>query len=175
MILKKRYYQKTRSFWGAYLLVLLCVMVLLEACKPVSYQYTYQESAQTNEQAALPQILFMSFTMRKDSSESVVTMLEKKILKGVLKSDPESSMADDRLYVVQLTKERTTLSGYYLDHPLRKNMEYINEQQEYKTRWVELEEAEFFIRVALDPACAYIVLYEMKGMEVEKSFLFSIN
>lgn len=175
MIFSNRYDQNAHAFWVFYLLEVVCLAILIQSCKPVSYQYTYQEPTQTYEQAALPQILFMTFAIKKDSGESVVTLLEKKTLKGVLKSGMESSTAEDRIFVVQLSKEKTELSGYYLEHPLRKNMEYLNEQQEYETRWVELEEAEFFIRVALDPACAYIGLYEMKGMVREKSFLFSVN
>lgn len=162
-----------RNFWLMFGFGLLSVVMC--SCKPNAYNHTYREPVDVDTIPYDPQLLFVTFKIRQDSNASVISLLEKQLVKGTLKSNPEISNANDRIYVVQLTRDKTELLGYYIDHPLRKSVESVNDQQEFSTRWIELQEADFFVRIALEPTCVYLGLYEVKGTEVVKSFFFNVN
>ncbi|MBX2901331.1 MAG: hypothetical protein KF775_16880 [Cyclobacteriaceae bacterium] len=135
----------------------------------------YAEPPPTTPVPAVARLLFATFKIARDSNATVITLMSKHLVKGTHKSDPETSTATNRLQVVQLNQDGTELTGYYLGHPLRKNVEYLNEHQEYSTRWVELPEAEFFIRVALEPTCVYLVVYEVNGSDKLKLLSVNVN
>ncbi|MBX2966052.1 MAG: hypothetical protein KF845_07895 [Cyclobacteriaceae bacterium] len=160
---------------SSYLILFFLIGCCLAACKQVPHHYAYSKSVGAAEPVVRPAILFVIFNMEQRDGITEMTIMDKKVVEGALKSAPESSTAHDRVYVAQLNKDKMEIAGFYMEHPLRKNVEYTNEANELTTKFVEFNGAEFFIRVSVNPDCVYLRLDDVRGSEVVKSFLFNLN
>lgn len=164
------------SWIGFGLLPVLMAGILFVACKRTPYAYNYTEPADEHRGGdGRPKLLFMTFVIRQNDTATTVELKEKNVVDGQLKTRPGDSEASDRLYVALLNKDKTEIYGYYLKHPLRKNVEYTGEGNELATKFVELNEAEFFIRTTLEAGSAFLRLDDVREGRVVNSFLFCID
>lgn len=151
-----------------------CALFLLSgmllSCKSSHYDYSYTTNDDSTEKA--PEILFATFIVQHVDSTTTIELKDTRITQGNLKNQPANSHATDRVYVAQLRDDKTEISGFYVDHPLRKNIEYINERDELTTKYIELAEAEFFVRVPMAENCRFLRLDEVRGARVVNSFVF---
>lgn len=161
---------------GFWLLPVLMAGVLVLACKRTHYTYGYAEPAdKSGLSGGRPEILFATFVIRQRDTTTTMELREKNVVHGRLKATPENSGATDRLYVAVLDNNKSELSGFYIEHPLRKNVEYTNEANELAIKFIELREAEFFIRTPLDPQSRFVRVDDVRGDRVVSSFLFGIR
>ncbi len=144
------------------LLLLILLVLLLFGCKPTSLTYLHQE---TQPSSSVESIVFLSFSIQKDTAASVILLIEKNIVTGSLKSAPEDSPAPDRLIISQLTSENKEINSSSIAHPLRKQVEFVNENQLFESKLVEQDHAEFFVRLGLTKESSYIRIDEIWGNE----------
>jgi|GEM_PF-951078 hypothetical protein len=147
-----------------------------QSCKPtaVSYQYSAPSRVEIPEDDK-PKILFMTFFIQQKDNKTEIELTDSNVKYGTLKSENQDSKAQYRIYVAQLDKNMAEIAGFYIEHPLRKNVEYTNEENELVSKSIELAEAEFFIRTKLNEQSKHVQLNEIYEDQVLNSFVFNIR
>ena len=111
--------------------------------------------AGTRTQAAEPkpslpghQIVFVSLVILQDSSRASRVIRVEQMLKkpGLLKSGKSMTFTPGPHLKGTLLSGPQPLDTFLLEHPLFKNQEYVNEQQQLAWKALSLHQASFFIR-----------------------------
>ena len=122
---------------------------------------TYQPTA-TAATVLVPQLLFLSCRMTAATAGSQLQVLRAEVVAGTLKMpDPEADAADF-VRVTQLDGQGQPLAQVRVAHPLRRRVEHVAaDQRTFQRSEVVLPSAEFFVRMALQPAAASIRVEEV--------------
>ena len=153
---------------------ILCVLIVgsvaMVACKTTAVQAT------TEPKDPIEGLVFLTFVMRSDSaSGSFIDLIGKTIVHQKLKSDPPNSTASNRVWVSQLTRSGEKLSSVALDHPLFKRVEFANDQGQFQSKEITLQDAEFFARVTLFAQTEYIQVEEELSGRIAYSVKFKFR
>lgn len=154
---------------------MLVVMSLSWACKspqPVAYQYQEPEG----NSARLSEIVFLTFRIYEDSTASAsVELLEKQIVGGKIKVEGGDSQEKNRIVVKQFDKQKIEVNAVAINHPLFKQVEVTNNTGSYETKYLQLADAEFFVRLTLLPQTVFIRVDEVREEKEIKSTWFTIR
>jgi hypothetical protein len=125
---------------------LFCAALLLAffSCAP-------QKPLTTTQEEITDKIVFMMFNIRHDSvrQKSIVTLLEQKPVAGTIKEKPQDEHRPDNYLLAEVCRDTTVLQTIILEHPLYKQVEFINGEQQFAKKEVMLPQAEFFLRLQL--------------------------
>jgi len=93
--------------------------------------------------------LYMIFGISRDTIDNTtqITLKSKKEIVGFVKSTNESYVSKNFLQFLFVDKSNKVISTQILDHPLFYRAETLNESEQLVTRMVELDNAEFVLRV----------------------------
>ncbi len=108
-------------------------------------------------------------------SQKTVELVGKTIIHQKLKSDPQNSKASSKVWVNQLTRTGEKLSAVALDHPLFKRVEFANDQGQFESKEITLQDAEFFARVTLFAQTEYIQVEEELMGKITYSAKFKLR
>jgi hypothetical protein len=162
---------------GKVALAVVLVVIGGWSCKVPSHaSYQYEEPEAKNPISS--EIAFLSFKIREDTTgTSVIHLLDKRVIEGEgnLKKEVYDSQANNKLIIKQLDSQKKEVVKLSIDHPLLKVVEFVNESNSFETKFVKLEEAEFFIRIILHPKTMYIDIEEVRDDKIGMSTLFSIK
>ena len=140
--------------------VLACALLLngLAGCarRPAA---SYQPPASAD---TAPQLLFLSCRMTAATAGTQLQVLQAKAVPGELKVPEPEAEAPDFVRLSQLDERGRALSQTRLAHPLRRRVEHVgDDQRTFQRSEVQLPTAEFFVRLALQPAAASIRIEEV--------------
>ena len=124
---------------------------------------TYQPAAATSP-AVAPQLLFLSCRMTAAATGSQLTVLGAEVVAGTLKMPDAAAeaQASDFVRVTQLDARGQPLARARVAHPLRRRVEHVAaDHRTFQRSEVVLPTAEFFVRMALQPAAARIRVEEV--------------
>ncbi|MFZ6011502.1 MAG: hypothetical protein ACOYXT_14225 [Bacteroidota bacterium] len=122
--------------------------------------YHYKPASEARPPAS-GNILFLTLKMTTDSAGNhAVNLLQKKIVAGTYKATPEIKYVAGYLLVTQWDNHQE-LQRQEVEHPLIKQVEFINDQNQFERKLVALKEADFFIRLQLQPAAKFIRIEEI--------------
>ena len=139
-------------------------------CKPAPVQMS------TTKKDPIVGLVFLTFVMHEDStSRRTVELMGKTIITQKLKSDPQNSTAENRVWVRQLTSSGEKLSSVALDHPLFKRFEFANDQGQLQSKEIKLNDAEFFARVTLFAETEYIQVEEELSGKIAYTAKFKLR
>lgn len=119
-------------------------------------------SKKTSEVKDIPKIVFLNYSIKKNKNgDKTVALLNSKKVEGKLKHqkkilDKNPNLGD--LVCVQLDGASATLSQQLIKNPLQKRVEYVDESKHFKVAEMELDSAEFSVRLQLYPETQYIVI-----------------
>lgn len=105
--------------------------------------------AGSGEAVSRDSILFLSFKISRDSSAGIseVELMKRKVVAGKIKKNKHIHADFKSALEMQFCdKKGNVIASQIIEHPLFKNIEYLNERNEYQMKFVVLKEAEFFIR-----------------------------
>ena len=133
--------------------------------------YQYKPTSETQ----LPDtgnMLFLTLKMTTDGTgKHAVDLIQKKIVPGAFKAVPQMKPVTGYLLVTQWDNQQE-LQRQEVEHPLIKPVEFTNDRNEFERKLIELKEAEFFIRLQLQPAAKSIIIEEI--VEGKKNLLKEI-
>ena len=110
----------------------------------------------------VPQLLFLSCRMTTETAGSRLQLLRAEVVAGTLKMPDPEAEAPDFVRVTQLDGQGQPLAQMRVSHPLRRRVEHVAaDQRTFQRGEVVLPSAEFFVRMALQPAAASIRIEEV--------------
>ena len=112
-----------------------------------------------------PKIIFLNYNIKKVSDESrIVQFVNKKEVNGKLKktNNTEEGVIGD-LICTQLDKNSNTLQHFVIKNPLVKNIEYVNDYQSFKIKQINLDSAQFSVRLQLKSNTKYISISDFNN------------
>lgn len=131
--------------------IILLFLLLAYACKTNNSSYRNKkntkisnDSAQNNSENFL---FFLNFTIKSENSNtnSVIELLDKKVQKGSFKSQKNDTF--ENMLIFDLYENNILIKSYSIEHPLYKNVEFVDDNNNLKTKSIKLTTAEFFIRM----------------------------
>lgn len=128
------------------------------------------ETEQKNE------LLFIVFKISKGTNhqESKVTLVQKTKSKGKMKTELDQSPSTPNYLTIALYEDSLLKKTLLLPHPLYKQVEYLNDNNQYSAKEIELEEDTFFIRLPNDLKIKKIIIFETLR-NTPKAELFTLN
>ena len=112
--------------------------------------------------ATAPQLLFLSGRMTAEPTGSRLQVLRTEVVAGTLKMPDPDPDAPDFVRLTQLDGRGQPLAQVRVAHPLRRRVEHVAaDQRTFQRGEVVLPSAEFFVRMALQPAAASIRIEEV--------------
>lgn len=129
----------SKVFWGL-LIWLSCLSCGSSAMKSVSSER--QTSKPTESK-----IVFVSFLISKQpNNESKVEKISVTESPGKLKKNTEPKSAFENYLTIEITGPEVPKQVFNIEHPLYKTVEYVNDNHQLTSQYVETDQADFFIR-----------------------------
>lgn len=112
---------------------------------------------------AQPRILFLVFSIEKDSiqKKTSVSLRSKLIKEGEIKQKSEEKELFPNYLTIEYYEDEKLKSSFNMEHPLYKNVEYFD-GKELVSKFIELNQSDFFIRLRSLSENGSIVIYETK-------------
>lgn len=105
---------------------------------------------------------FFNYLISKTSAELVeIKFIDKIIVDGKLKTDGSlnNSLQKNTLKLFQIDNDSQALDSMYIENPLSKTVEYVNDDGQYEKRTINLDHAEFSVRLQLNSNTTGIAIY----------------
>lgn len=131
----------------------LPLLLLLLACKtPRPTLDTSESNAVEISEADEPEnkIVFLIFNITKSSENngSEISNYQLYETAGLVKDNlAENPPAEDFIMGILERGTQTASDTFYVEHPLYRHVEFVNEQQQLERKFIELDESEFFVRI----------------------------
>ena len=112
--------------------------------------------------AETAKIGFYNYHISKSAEQLIqVKFIDKIIVNGKLKKDGSvnSNSQKNNLKLIQKDSNNRPLDSIYIENPLSKIVEYVNDDGEFEKRTINLDQAEFSVRLQLNPKTTEIVIY----------------
>jgi hypothetical protein len=145
---------------SAYHLLIWTLLGGLLGCarSPVSYH----KPPVVETKAERPQLLFLSCRLSSEATGSRLEVMHVEAVPGRLKVAVADAATPDFVRVSQLNDQGQALAQVRIEHPLRRSIEHVaNDQRTFERTNVVLPAAEFFVRLALQPAAVTIRIEEV--------------
>ncbi len=92
-------------------------------------------------------IVFASFLISKQlGKSSKIELLSVTESNGKLKKNTATNAPSNDYLTLEITSEQTSKQIFKIEHPLYKTVEYVNDQHQLTSQYVETDQADFFIR-----------------------------
>ncbi len=156
-------------FMIKYLLMIVLSALYLSSCKSA------RQSAPPAAAATIfPQIIFLNFKIQSDSVANTESawVINHIITPGKLKQHIAAeapTMAPNSLVCSFRDAAMRPLRQIILEDPLRRSVEFAEQNGQLTTRIIRLSEAEFSLRTQLEPGSVFIVLEKIINPEQNKT------
>ncbi|HLK96972.1 MAG TPA: hypothetical protein VK364_04325, partial [Hymenobacter sp.] len=122
----------------------------------------YYQPPMAEKTAARPQLLFLSCRLSSEATGSRLEVVHVEAVPGSLKTAVADATTPDMVRVLQLNNQGKALVQVQIEHPLRRSIEHVaNDQRTFERTTVVLPAAEFFVRLALQPTAVSIRIEEV--------------
>ena len=118
----------------------------------------------TTNSASYPLIVFLHYAISRDSNGNIQVNLTNKITTNGKLKNSSLNKADYQigdLKCSELDHNSLPLQSFYVSNPLRRRVEYVNNSGELENKLIELDSAEFFVRVQLNPKTKSIAIEQI--------------
>ncbi|WP_458627568.1 hypothetical protein [Winogradskyella sp. PC D3.3] len=116
-----------------------------------------------------PKLLFLNYTINRMNTETMISLINQIQADGKLKIKPiekHNSIGDLEYHI--LDKDFTLLEEYSIKDPLKKTVEFINDSGNLEKKILDLDSAQFSIKLQLPPKANYIVINEIKASGIKQ-------
>ncbi len=151
--------------------VLFLVLTLLVSCSKVVTEK--QSGVNDTKIERKNRTLFLNFSIAlQDEDSSYVVQLDTAIVKNVkIKSVPAHHPANDLLEYRLLDEHGNELYINYLENPLSKSVEVVNEQGHFERIKVTAKKGEFSLRTTVTPEVTYVEINRFKVDRKSKNLI----
>lgn len=110
-------------------------------------------------------IIFLNYSIsKKDTGVKKIELISKIIAEGKIKKNSNKFITKESigdLQCIQMDDSKTPLKSVFIENPLSKIIEYVNESNALEKRKIETNTIPFSIRVQLEPQTKFIVINEI--------------
>ena len=146
--------------------LLLCVLLFVISCGSNKNIATSDSSIESN-----PKIIFLNYSIKKTANNTKsIQFLNLRIVDGKLKNTKitdEGHSGD--LICTQLDKNSNELQRFIIKSPLTKNIEYINDSNSFDNKKIDLDSAQFSLRLQLKPNTKYINISDFSSSKTQEN------
>ena len=136
----------------------LCIILSFCSCDT-----SKEVISQANKPIDTDKIIFLNYIISKNSDELIeVKFIDKIIVEGKLKAPSPTNFDPEKgaLRLIQMDSKHQPLDSISIENPLSKTVEFINESGQFEKRTIDLESAEFSVRMQLNSKTTFIVIYD---------------
>jgi len=137
--------------FSLFCIVFACMLAACKSPQPAATaEVQVEETVETNGEVQEDIIVFLLFNMVKDTvgNSSAISTFQVYESPGKLKEGLADMPPADQFLMCILSNEFQTESDtFYLEHPLYRNVEFVNDQNQLERKLVEMDQAEFFARI----------------------------
>jgi hypothetical protein len=152
--------------------IIFLASLALDCCKPVRHTYQPLEPKEIES----TRMIFLSFTVQADSSrKSIIRLISKRETEGIIKGNPSTITSPTHLIVSLLDQSGKVTVEEKVEHPLFREVEFINEKNELARKALNLENAEFFVRMKLPLSADRVQVTEVINEKKINSVEFAIK
>jgi hypothetical protein len=125
-----------------------------------------------------PKLLFLNYTINKgENGEKTIALINQKTTDGKLKNKSEkkekTSFGD--LECITLDKDLNQIGLHAIKNPLKKIVEYINDFGNFEKKILDLDSAQFSIRLQLQSKVKYVRISELTKEGTKKHITTEIK
>lgn len=108
-----------------------------------------------------PQTVFALFKIENDSQQkkSKIQLKEKMKSDGALKDPYPADWSGSQYLTFEISQKGKLVHAFKVEHPLYKHVEYA-EEDDLKSKQLNLDQAEFFVRFQIDNSDTFLKIYE---------------
>ena len=154
------------------ILFFILAVLFLSSCKCV------QKSRSDISNTQYPDsICFLVFNINKDSTlnKSNINLISKIKTEGKIKSENQDNINSDNYLTIEVFEAGKLINTITINHPLYKNIEYVDDNNELKSKYIELEKNDFFIRLQQNAASTKIRISEsLKNKEKQELIIIKL-
>ncbi|WP_179354519.1 hypothetical protein [Winogradskyella vidalii] len=138
-----------------------------------------KQQTQTAESAieAQPKLLFLNFEIEKINDKKSVTLINQITtdgqLKGRIKKGQKPNLED--LECLVLDKDYNVIEKHPVNNPLKKIIEFVNDSGNLEKKILDVDRAEFSLKLQLHPHAQYIQINEITATGTLKHCLTEIQ
>jgi len=128
----------------AFLFMSVILSIILSSCSLARRM----ESGKSNENQDGDAILFLVFKISNDSvqGKNAIELMSKTQSSGKIKNEPQLPTDLKDFLTIEIFEQNKRINVIIVEHPLHKHIEYVDDHGMLATKYVELKQAEFFIR-----------------------------
>lgn len=138
---------------------LLSSLISITSCKNSESYPDLSVVDEIEEVNALPKIVFLTYTIKKNIDASYTILLKNKLItEGRLKEKmPLSSPAiENNLQVLLTDRNELLLDSFVLSNPLIKDVEFVDESGKFLKKTIYLDSIDFSVRFQLDENTSFV-------------------
>jgi ABC-type uncharacterized transport system permease subunit len=124
-----------------YLLLLVLLFSFCGASK------SSNEHTEMTSKSSADEIVFVVFKMQKGSNRNSIEIITTTKATGKMKADLLRPIDPENHLTLEIIENNQIVKTLHLEHPLKKIVEYLNENNQYVSKQVTADEGEFFIRI----------------------------
>lgn len=141
------------------IIVLVFSLSLFTSCMGTKNTTDLKKSKE--QTAHIPQIIFLNYSLERDSLEVyhvelINTILAPGTLKPTIHHNSTGKTGDFRCLIMDANKQ--TISFIIVPDPLTRRIEYQQDNGSLTSKQIQLDRAEFSVRMQLDSASRYIAI-----------------
>jgi hypothetical protein len=141
------------------LIYVILFITLVTGC--ISRKNQLDSNSKHDEVPMSPQLIFINYKATKSKGNLIrIELINKKIVDGNLKKGDsrESISSEMNFKCVQLDENTIVIDSLYISNPLIKDVEYVNDDGSLSKKRIELDSAEFSVRLQLNHRTKFISL-----------------
>ncbi|MDD5571475.1 MAG: hypothetical protein PHD97_10030 [Bacteroidales bacterium] len=124
--------------------------------------------------APVNELLFINFKITKDtlSGKTEILLLNKNTVNGTLKKNQDKNnenIFNDYLQCIFTNKKNDTVEVQIIEHPLIKQIEYVDSNNQLGRKNIKIKEAEFFIRITNNASIEKLTINEILNKNNKKN------
>ena len=150
--------------------------IILLTCIAISCQKNVRSATYTSpEPNESPSLIFLTFKIKGDSSQaSTISLVSKKVVSGSKKNT--AWIPRPNYLIVQLVSSNDqVLQSDTCEHPLIRDIEYVNDAKTFERKRVNLKEADFSVRMNLPADAQSAKVTEVREQKIITSALFRLR
>lgn len=137
--------------------------------------YPIRINAQNETIISSDKIIFLNF-LAENTNELNVTLISKKEVAGSFKELNNGNSYNNYFLFKFFDDNSNFIKQIIVEHPLLKNVEYVDELDKLNQKSLKLTKAEFFVRVNVKESINYFLLTEyIQGKQTEKTIKIDLK
>lgn len=138
-------------------------LIILNSCNTTKKAINDSEipDSEITDSSSAAKIIFLNYKIKKDSKGiEEIKLINKIISKGSLKKNGQKETTDiiDGFVCTQLDKKLLPIDSVQISNPLIKTFEYFDPSGLMGKKTIELDSAEFTVRIQLKPNAKFVSL-----------------